>query len=47
MFTWAQIIVIILSIFACVITVAICDITIIKEIRRLIKLIKELTLKGN
>lgn len=44
MLTWAKIAVITLSIFICAGTVALCDITIIKEIIKLRKVFKKLTI---
>lgn len=43
MITWAQIIVVIMGIFACVITVALCDLTIINEIGKLKEAILKLS----
>jgi len=41
MFSWTQIIVVIIAVLACCITVAICDITIIKEIKKFRKTIRK------
>ena len=41
MITWGQIVIVMMAILLCATTVAICDITIIKEIKKLRKTIKK------